>query len=262
MSFYPEFAQQPFKPHQCIHVNTAGRRCGSYALRNNYNCYHHQSEDMPTVFPNEAFPIDSVQDRDSIQVAIGDVLAQLAANQMDARRASVLLYGLQLASANLPPHARPARQLAAQSAKPATLPAETPDQTPEEEPARIVLRAYTPEEEAYMSYGVSVLGFEPHNHLRPASVTDDDIINHANECRQRHGLSLLKPKRDASGVLISINEYPNKPANHIAPATILPTLQAVAEPPPHQAPPSSQPKSHRAAQKYHLDRKPNFDRIA
>ena len=109
MSFYPEFRQHPSQPHQCIHVDADGNRCGSHAMRNQYTCYHHRSEDMPSVFPNEAFPIDSVQDRAAIQIAIGDVLARLAANTMDPKRASSLLYGLQLASSNLPPHPRPAR---------------------------------------------------------------------------------------------------------------------------------------------------------
>ena len=33
MSFYPEFRQQPSKPHQCIHVDEDGNRCGSHAMQ-------------------------------------------------------------------------------------------------------------------------------------------------------------------------------------------------------------------------------------
>ena len=49
MNFYPEFREEPSKPHQCIWVDSEGRRCGSYAMHNQYTCYHHQIEDMPPV---------------------------------------------------------------------------------------------------------------------------------------------------------------------------------------------------------------------
>ncbi|MDQ1453862.1 MAG: hypothetical protein QOK38_3728 [Acidobacteriaceae bacterium] len=41
-----------------------------------------------------------VEDTESIQLALIDVLQALAANQLDPKRASLLLYGLQVASAN------------------------------------------------------------------------------------------------------------------------------------------------------------------
>src|ERR1019366_18030 len=100
MAFFPEFQQDPSKPHQCIHTNSEGIRCRSYALRNEYTCFHHRIEGI-TVFSNDAFPLDLPQDRESIQTAIADVLARVAANQMDLKRAGILLYGLQIASSNL-----------------------------------------------------------------------------------------------------------------------------------------------------------------
>jgi hypothetical protein len=101
MAFYPEFEQEPSRPHQCIWVNHEGVRCRSYAMRNKYTCFHHQSPDIHDVFSNDAFPIERPQDRASIQQSIADVVQRIAANQMDLKRAGILLYGLQIASANL-----------------------------------------------------------------------------------------------------------------------------------------------------------------
>jgi hypothetical protein len=109
MSFYPEFEQEPSKPHQCIWVNEdTGIRCRSYAAHNQYTCFHHQIPDMPPVFSNDAFPIRRAETRDSVQSALADILVRLAANQVDIKRAGILLYGLQIASCNLQPHPRPA----------------------------------------------------------------------------------------------------------------------------------------------------------
>ena len=208
MSFYPEFRQQPSKPHQCIHVDEDGNRCGSHAMRNQYTCYHHQSEDMPSVFPNEAFPLDSVQDRAAIQIAIGDVLTRLAANTMDPKRATALLYGLQLAASNLPPHPRPARQPAA----PAESQAHPEDDSPVPE------REYTQEENDYFHQTVFTIGFIPKDHPRPASITDQDIIARTNNYRlSHHYRPPLKPVLDPSGALIALHQYPHQPDARITP---------------------------------------------
>jgi hypothetical protein len=213
MSFYPEFRQQPSKPHQCIHVDSDGNRCGSHAMYNQYTCYHHQSEDMPTVFPNQPFPLDGVQDRASIQIAIGDVLSQLAANTIDTKRASALLYGLQLASSNLPPHPRPARQ-----------PAEPAQAKPEDE-SPAPEREYTIEEYAYFHQTVFTPGFTPNNQPRPASITDQDIIARTNNNRLLVHHRPLKPTFDATGALIAIHQYPHQPDARITPPESLPTLE-------------------------------------
>ena len=105
MAFYPEFQQDPSRPHQCIHVNSDGIRCRSYAIRNEFTCFHHRIEGI-TVFSNDAFSLEDAHDHESIQRAVADVLTRIAANQMDLKRAGILLYGLQIASANLAPHPR------------------------------------------------------------------------------------------------------------------------------------------------------------
>ena len=132
---------------------------GSHAMKNQYNCYHHHTDDMVPVFAVEAFPLEGVQDRAAIQIAVGDVLSRLAANTMDPKRATALLYGLQLASSNLPPHPRPARQ-----------PASEPDSQaakPEDESPVPIERDFTAEEMEYLDH-VTVVGFEPYRNPRPA----------------------------------------------------------------------------------------------
>ena len=46
------------------------------------------------------------EDRAAIQLSIGEILRRIARNQIDPRRAGLLLYGLQIASTNLPRQAK------------------------------------------------------------------------------------------------------------------------------------------------------------
>lgn len=101
MAFYPEFAQHPSKPHQCVWTNDQGIRCRSYAMRNQYTCYHHQTVDMPEVMSNDPFPLPRADNFENIQMAVAEILERVAENRMDPKRASALLNGLQIASSNL-----------------------------------------------------------------------------------------------------------------------------------------------------------------
>jgi hypothetical protein len=51
-------------------------------------------------YENAPLDLPPVEDTESIQLALIDVLQALAANQLDTKRAGLLLYGLQVASAN------------------------------------------------------------------------------------------------------------------------------------------------------------------
>ena len=133
MAFYPEFQQDPSRPHQCIHVNSDGIRCRSYAIRNEFTCFHHRIEGI-TVFSNDAFSLEDAHDHESIQRAVADVLTRIAANQMDLKRAGILLYGLQIASSNL----------AAQLQTPAETPVPAPDPPPAPPSAVILSEAKNP----------------------------------------------------------------------------------------------------------------------
>jgi hypothetical protein len=104
---YADFDREPSKPHQCMHESDKdGTRCRATAMHNEYMCYHHRSDDIPTVIQNDPFLIENLDDRTAIQKALTDVAARLACNHIDLKRAGLLLQTLQIASSNLPPHPR------------------------------------------------------------------------------------------------------------------------------------------------------------
>jgi hypothetical protein len=108
----------------CRHIKTNGRQCKSPSLGLSAFCYFHSrlhrrhrnllenSSALAISTPNPGAstpgtpqnPIEldlpPVEDAESIQVSISLLIAALARNRIDAKRAAVLLYGLQLASTN------------------------------------------------------------------------------------------------------------------------------------------------------------------
>ncbi|HEY6376008.1 MAG TPA: hypothetical protein VIX90_10860 [Edaphobacter sp.] len=98
------------KRYQCRHIFTEGRRCASPSLRHEDFCYYHHTTRRPAPDPRTrqnsedryAFDLPLPEDRAAIQLAIGHILLRIAHNQIDAKRAGLLLYGLQIASSNLP----------------------------------------------------------------------------------------------------------------------------------------------------------------
>ena len=102
---------QETKRYQCRHILTDGHRCGSPCLRHEEFCYYHHTTRRPIENPGERrsrqaeFDPPLPEDRASIQTSIGEVLSRIARNEIDPKRAGLLLYGLQIASTNLPrPH--------------------------------------------------------------------------------------------------------------------------------------------------------------
>lgn len=102
------------KRFQCRHIHTDGRRCGSASLRGEEFCYFHHTSRQPVANPRTrrsrqaTFDLPLPEDRGAIQISIGEVLRRIASNQIDPRRAGLLLYGLQIASLNLPNRHAPA----------------------------------------------------------------------------------------------------------------------------------------------------------
>ncbi len=113
----------------CRHIKTNGKRCQSPTLGPSAFCYFHSrlhhrhrrlletSSKIPQLGPNpspsasettpsvpEYAPIEldlpPVEDAESIQVSISLLIAALAHNRIDPKRAAILLYALQLASTN------------------------------------------------------------------------------------------------------------------------------------------------------------------
>jgi hypothetical protein len=103
---------EPETRFQCRHIFTDGRRCGSPAIRGpegaeSFCYYHHNSrrpiQHAPTRRRRQSrFTLPNPEDRSGIQASIGEVLRRIASNEIDPRRAGLLLYGLQIASLNLP----------------------------------------------------------------------------------------------------------------------------------------------------------------
>ena len=109
-------AIDPKRRYRCRHVFTDGHRCGSPSLRGQDLCYYHvrSRRDAPCATRGGTFVMSRIEDRPSVQLAIFDVLSRVAAGDIEYRRGSVLLYGLQIASCNL---ARQEKLLASQLPK-------------------------------------------------------------------------------------------------------------------------------------------------
>ena len=94
---------------RCQHVKVNGVQCGSPALRRRRRCYfHHRMLDGRKQFaaescikPRPMFSMCLLEDANSVQVALMQVLNLLGSGQMDPKTAGLMLYGLQTASANL-----------------------------------------------------------------------------------------------------------------------------------------------------------------
>jgi hypothetical protein len=100
------------KSYQCRHIHAAGHRCGSRSLREQEFCYFHQTTRKPAPqvlyeTPSKAtFTLPYPEDRAAIQQAIGEILNRLTTNNLDTKRAGLLLYALQIATQTLPPEPR------------------------------------------------------------------------------------------------------------------------------------------------------------
>lgn len=107
---------QPTDPtqYQCRHIKPDGGRCGSPALRNEHFCYYHHNgrrsgprqPQVNSVTARKASTFDlpspaDLSEHSGLGLALGLILHKIAHNEIDPRRAGLLLYGLQIASMNL-----------------------------------------------------------------------------------------------------------------------------------------------------------------
>jgi hypothetical protein len=96
----------------CRHIKTNGTRCKAPSLTDGTWCYfHHRLHQRHAAFrptqatrgyliPGQHIELTALEDRESVQVALSVVINALATGQLDIKRATALLYGLQLASNN------------------------------------------------------------------------------------------------------------------------------------------------------------------
>jgi len=97
-----------YRVPRCQHLKTNGTQCGSPALRNGEYCYFHRRWRMTTVDLSHSahhvtteFVLPVLEDADSIQITLGQIMRMIVCRQVDTKSAGLLLYALQIASANL-----------------------------------------------------------------------------------------------------------------------------------------------------------------
>lgn len=96
-------------PDRCQHLKINGTQCGSPALRRNRFCFFHkrwQDERIRLAADRRrrgisTFVLPVLEDANSIQMALQQVMHLLVSRDIDHKTASLLLYGLQTASSNL-----------------------------------------------------------------------------------------------------------------------------------------------------------------
>jgi hypothetical protein len=88
--------------YECRHILPSGDKCKSPALHGQSFCYFHHTQRRPTPrTANGTLQLPLIEDAHSIQQSLNAVLHALAAGRLQPRTASLLLYGLQVASSNL-----------------------------------------------------------------------------------------------------------------------------------------------------------------
>ena len=96
-------------PSRCQHVKVNGVQCGSPALRRNRFCFFHKRfrDERIRLSADRArrsrgtFILPVLEDANSIQIALMEVMRLLLSNQIEHKTASLMLYALQTASSNL-----------------------------------------------------------------------------------------------------------------------------------------------------------------
>jgi len=81
---------------QCQHIKLNGVRCGSPTLRGKDLCYFHNR-----VRARQESHIPFLEDGNAVQYALVKIMRSIMDDEIDLKKASLLLYGLQIAAANL-----------------------------------------------------------------------------------------------------------------------------------------------------------------
>jgi len=100
----------PVNIRRCTYLKINGTQCASPAMRDEKHCYFHMqwSRKSTEVKLNVNVPkepvtmtLPTLEDANSIQAGLAEILRLLATKQIEHRAASLMLYALQTASANL-----------------------------------------------------------------------------------------------------------------------------------------------------------------
>ena len=93
--------------NRCRHVKVNGTQCGSPALRRRRLCFFHvrcqeqRARIMGSQFGQARFMVPLLEDANSVQMALMQVMQLLGTGQMEHKTAALMLYALQTASCNL-----------------------------------------------------------------------------------------------------------------------------------------------------------------
>ena len=87
-------------PRSCTHIKVNGIRCDSPALRNEVFCYFHQRmiRGVRTPPKSRLHPIAMLENQESIQAALMEIVNALVRNQIDVPRARLVLRALSIAA--------------------------------------------------------------------------------------------------------------------------------------------------------------------
>jgi len=95
----------PITVKRCQHLKINGTQCGSPALRETKYCYYHVRYHWPELeaLPNKSEwrQLPTLEDANSIQVSLANVMERLVMQEVDHKTAALMLYALQTASMNL-----------------------------------------------------------------------------------------------------------------------------------------------------------------
>ena len=100
----------PFLPNvpRCQHLKVNGTQCGSPALKRNRFCFFHKRFQEEQITLNcdrtrrrATFILPVLEDANSVQISLMQIMRLLASGQMDSKIAGLLLFALQTASYNL-----------------------------------------------------------------------------------------------------------------------------------------------------------------
>ena len=97
----------PLSIRRCQHIKVNGTQCGSPALRDEKYCHFHvqwnrKNRDINMNFHERGtITLPTLEDANSVQVGLAEVMRLLVTNQIDHRTAALLLHALRTASANL-----------------------------------------------------------------------------------------------------------------------------------------------------------------
>ncbi len=90
---------------ECRHIFARGRKCESPSLQGENYCYYHARfhRALETGIASAGLQVSTghLEDADAVQIALSEVLSGIATGALDPRRAGLLLYGLQVAAANV-----------------------------------------------------------------------------------------------------------------------------------------------------------------